>query len=76
MALQELSRRRANPKNRIGADVERVVMELALEQPARGQVRVANELAKRAQTIASGRTLCLAPTRAGEHEAATEGSGD
>jgi hypothetical protein len=56
--------------------VERVVMELALEQPARGQVRVANELAKRAQTIASGRTLCLAPTRAGEHEAATEGSGD
>jgi hypothetical protein len=33
LALQELSRRRANPKNRIGADVERAVVELALEQP-------------------------------------------
>jgi hypothetical protein len=31
LALQELSRRRANPKNRIGADVERAVVELALE---------------------------------------------
>src|SRR6476619_1651003 len=51
LALQELSKRRPNPKNRIAADVEKAVVELALEQPAWGQVRVSNELKKRALSI-------------------------
>jgi hypothetical protein len=59
LAPQELSRRRANPKNRIGADVERAVVELALEQPARGQVCVANELRKRALTISPAGVRCV-----------------
>src|SRR5258708_34263862 len=52
LALQELSRRRPNPKNRIAGDVERAVVELALEQPACGQVRVANDVHRRALTTA------------------------
>ena len=51
LALQELSKRRPNPKNRVAEDVERAVRELALEQPAWGQVRVSNELKKRALSI-------------------------
>jgi hypothetical protein len=79
-ALQELSRRRANPKNRIGADVEHAVVELALEQPAWGGVgRYAWRMScaqTRSDDLARRRTLRVAATRAGEHEIAPEGSGD
>jgi probable addiction module antidote protein len=54
LALQELSKRRPNPKNRIAEDVEQAVVELALAQPAWGQVRVSNELKKRAEMLADG----------------------
>jgi transposase InsO family protein len=51
MALQELSRRKPLLANRVAPEVEALVIELALELPAYGQVRIANELRKRGHSI-------------------------
>ena len=45
-ALIEMSRRVPNPKNRVAEAAERRILELAVEQPAWGHTRMANELAK------------------------------
>lgn len=45
-ALRELSRRGPRLGNRVAPEVENKVIELAVEQPTWGQMRVANELAK------------------------------
>jgi transposase InsO family protein len=50
-ALIDLSRQRPNIKNRVALEIEAAVVELAIEQPAWGQTRVANELAKRSLRI-------------------------
>ena len=50
MALQELTRRKPILKNRTPPEVE-VIVELSLDQPAYGQLRIANELRKLGHSI-------------------------
>src|SRR5438270_940681 len=47
LALKEISRRKPGIKNRVEPHIEQAIVELAIEQPAFGQVPIANELTKR-----------------------------
>jgi transposase InsO family protein len=51
VALQELTRRKPLLANRTPPEVEAIIIELSLEQPAFGQIRVANEVRKRGHSI-------------------------
>ena len=53
-ALREISKRKAILKNRVEPEIEQAVAQLALDQPAWGQVRVSNELRKRSLFVSPG----------------------
>ena len=59
LALKEISRRKPCIKNRVEEHIEKAIVELAVEKPALGQVRVANELAKRGMLISAAGVRCV-----------------
>jgi transposase InsO family protein len=59
LALREISRRKPCLKNRIEEHIEKAVVEVALEKPAYGQVRAANELHKRGLGISPAGVRCV-----------------
>ena len=59
VALEEMSKRQPNVKNRIGEEIEKGVVDLAYEQPTWGQVRVANELRKKGISISPAGVRCV-----------------
>src|SRR3712207_3184168 len=54
-----MTRRKPIPTNRVRIAVEEAVVEVALEQPAFGQVRVANELKRRGLTVSPAGVRCV-----------------
>jgi Integrase core domain/Winged helix-turn helix len=53
-ALQEISRKKPNEKNRVADYIETAVVGLAIENPALGQQRASNELQKKGIIISAG----------------------
>jgi len=54
LALQEISRKKPCIKNRVEEQVERAVVEFAIEKPAYGQLRISNELKGKGLFVSPG----------------------
>jgi transposase InsO family protein len=59
IALQEISRKKPNPKNRVEEHIEEAVVKIAIDNPALGQVRVSNELRKNGIFISPCGVRCV-----------------
>lgn len=59
VALHEISRRKPIPKNRVEPHIEQAVVEMAVENPALGQVRVSNELRKKGLFVSPCGVRCV-----------------
>src|SRR5215218_10034778 len=61
LALQELTRKKPLLANRTAPEIEAAILALSLEQPAFGQIRVANEMRKQGHSISRIREDAASP---------------
>src|SRR5436309_9975399 len=59
LALAEITKRKPILRNRVEPRIEHAIVDLAIEQPAYGQVRVANELKRRGLTVSPAGVRCV-----------------
>jgi transposase InsO family protein len=59
LALAEITKRKPILRNRVEPRIEHAIVDLAIEQPAYGQVRVANELKGRGMTVSPAGVRCV-----------------
>lgn len=59
IALREVSRRKPIYKNRVAPEIEEAVVQMAVDNPALGQVRTSNELRKKGIFISAAGVRCV-----------------
>src|SRR3954467_9369316 len=59
LALAEITKRKPILRNQVEPRIEHAIVDLAIEQPAYGQVRVANELKRRGMTVSPAGVRCV-----------------